>query len=104
VVAKVKLRFGLARVCWVADRGMISADTIEKLEEQELEYILRARLRRQKEVRDLVLGCPGRYQKVADNLRVKEVWVQGRRYVVCHNPQEAAKDAPDREAMLAPEG
>jgi hypothetical protein len=37
---------------------------------------------------------------VADNLRVKEVWVKGRRYVVCHNPQEAAKDAADREAIL----
>jgi len=96
VVDKVKQRFGLKRICWVADRGMISADTIEKLEEQELEYILGARLRQQKEVRDLVLGCPGRYRKVADNLRVKEVWVKGRRYVVCHNPLEAAKDAADR--------
>ena len=101
VVAKVKERFGLTRVCWVADRGMISADTIENLEEQKLEYILGARFRQQKEVRDLVLACPGRYQKVADNLRVKEVWVWGRRYVVCHNPLEAAKDAADREAMLA---
>jgi len=79
---------------------MISAATIEELENQKLEYILGARLRRQKEVRDLVLGCPGRYRQVADNLRVKEVWVQGRRYVVCHNPQEAAKDAADREAIL----
>jgi hypothetical protein len=26
---------------------------------------------------------------------------KGRRYVVCHNPLEAAKDAADREAMLA---
>ncbi len=101
VVAKVKERFGLTRVCWVADRGMISANTIEELENQKLEYILGARLRQHKEVRDLVLGCPGRYQQVADNLRVKEVWVKGRRYVVCHNPQEAAKDATDREAMLA---
>jgi hypothetical protein len=100
VVAKVRRRFRLNRICWVADRGMISAAAIEQLEGQELEYILGARLRRQKEVRDLVLGCPGRYQKVADNLRVKEVWVKGRRYVVCHNPYEAAKDAADREAIL----
>jgi hypothetical protein len=40
------------------------------------------------------------YREVADNLRVKEVWVKGRRYVVCHNPQEAAKDAADREAIV----
>jgi len=101
VGARVRRRFGLKRVCWVADRGMISAGTIEQLEEQKLEYILGARLRRHQEVRDLVLGCPGRYQKVADHLRVKEVWVQGRRYVVCHNAVEAAQDAADREALLA---
>jgi transposase len=101
VVARVRQRFGLKRLCWVADRGMMSADTIEQLEEQKLEYILGARLRRHKEVRDLVLGCPGRYQQVADNLWAKEVWVKGRRYVVCHNPLEAAKDAAVREAMLA---
>jgi hypothetical protein len=79
VVAKVRQRFGLNRVCWVADRGMISANTIQELEDQGLEYILGARLRQQREVRDQVLGCPGRYRQVADNLRVKKVWVKGRR-------------------------
>ena len=79
---------------------MVSANTIRELEDQGLEHILGARLRQQRQVRDLVLGCPGRYREVADNLRVKEVWVKGRRYVVCHNPQEAAKDAADREAIV----
>jgi hypothetical protein len=58
---------------------MVSANTIRELEDQGLEYILGARLRQQREVRDLVLDCPGRYWEVADNLRVKEVWVKGRR-------------------------
>jgi transposase len=102
VVAKVRQRFGLSRVCWVADRGMISADTIRELEDQGLEYILGARLRQQREVRDLVRGCPGRYREVADNLRGQEVWVKGRRYVVCHHPKEAARDAGDREATSRP--
>ena len=101
VMARVRRRFGLKRLCRVADRGMISADTIEQLGEQKLKYILGARLRRHKEVRDLVLDCPGRYQKVADHLRVKEVWAKGRRYGICHHAVEAAQDAPDREALLA---
>ena len=46
------------------------------------------------------MGRPGRYQQVVENLKVKEVWVQDRRYIICLNPQEAAKDAADREAML----
>lgn len=100
VVDRLRERFGIRRVCWVADRGMISADTIEGLEERGLEYILGARMRRQKEVREAVLSRAGRYQEVEDNLRVKEVWVEGRRYIVCHNPQEAVKDAADREAIV----
>jgi len=66
------------------------------------EYILGARLRRQKEVNASVLASrPGRgYQEVAENLAVKEVWVDGRRYIVCLNPDEAAKDAAEREAIV----
>lgn len=101
VVDRLRERFGLSRVCWVADRGMISADTIKGLEERKLEYILGARMRQQREVREGVLSRAGRYQEVAENLRVKEVWVGEHRYVVCHNPQEEAKDAADREAILA---
>ncbi|MFQ5861207.1 MAG: IS1634 family transposase [Dehalococcoidia bacterium] len=100
VVDRLRERFGLQRVCWVADRGMISAGTIKALEERELEYILGARMRRQKEVRDEVLGRAGRYREVQENLRVKEVWVEGRRYIVCHNPEESARDAAEREAIV----
>jgi len=100
VVDRLRERFGLQQVCWVADRGMISARTLVGLEERRLQYILGARLRRQREVQREVLGRAGRYHEVTENLRVKEVWVEGRRYIVCHNPEEAAKDAADREAIL----
>jgi hypothetical protein len=100
VVDRLVQRFGLRRVCWVADRGMISQQAIEGLEERKLEYILGARMRRQKEVREDVMERGGRYQEVVENLRVKEVWVAERRYIVCHNPQEAVKDAADREAIV----
>ena len=100
VVDRVRTRFGIQRVCWVADRGMCSGATIAELEARQLEYILGARLRRQKEVREAVLARAGRYREVAENLRVKEVWVEDRRYIVCHNPLEAAKDAVDRAAIV----
>lgn len=100
IVDRLRARFGLQRVCWVADRGMISQAAIDGLEARKLEYILGARMRRQGEVRQSVLGRAGRYQEVAENLRVKEVWVEGRRYIACHNPQEAVKDAAEREAVI----
>jgi hypothetical protein len=46
------------------------------------------------------LGRAGRYQEVVENLKVKEVWVEDRRSIVCSNRQEAAKDAADRQAIL----
>jgi len=100
VVDRLRQRFGITRVCLVADRGMISRDTIRGLEDRKLEYILGARLRRQREVTGSVLARAGRYQEVTDNLRVKEVWVNDRRYILCLNPGEAARDAAEREAIV----
>ncbi len=100
VVDRLRQRFGLRRVCWVADRGMISAATIQQLEARGLEYILGARLRRSREVREVVLADAGAYAAVADNLEVKEVLLEARRYVVCRNPAEATKDAAERQAIV----
>ena len=57
-------------------------------------------MRKLKEVRDKVLATPGRYSPVADNLRVKQAEIDGRRYILCHNPKEEKRDAALREAFL----
>jgi hypothetical protein len=112
VVDRLRSRFGVRRVCIVADRGMISQETITALEQDERgwQYILGARMRSQNEVKDEVLARAGRYRVVhpprvkSDDpspLKVKEVWVGERRYVVCLNEDEARKDAADREAIVA---
>jgi DDE family transposase len=111
VVDRLRSRFGVRRVCVVADRGMISRETIEALERDERgwQYILGARMRSQNEVKDEVLSRAGRYRVVhpprikSDDpspLKVKEVWVDERRYVVCLNEDEARKDAADRETIV----
>jgi Transposase len=63
-------------------------------------YILGCRMRKQKEVKEEVLSRGGRYTEVVENLKVKEVWANDRRYIVCLNEEEAAKDAAAREAIL----
>jgi len=111
VVERLKSRFGIQRFCIVADRGMISADTIDALERPDcgIPYILGARMRRVKEVHEDVLSRAGRYREVfpegvkAKNpapLAVKEVLVEGRRYIVCRNSKQARKDAAARQAMI----
>ncbi len=112
IVDRLRVRFSIGQVCIVADRGMISAKTIEELEspQRRWQYILGARMRKQQEVSREVLARSGRYQTVhpartnrkdSSPLKVKEVVVEGRRYVVCLNEEEARKDAHDREAIVA---
>jgi hypothetical protein len=103
VVALLRERFKIGRVVVVADRGMISKETLKLLANHQtapFDYVRGCKLRRSKEVREEVLSRGGRYHKVADNLEVKEVRVKGRRYVVCRNPKEASKDAAAREALV----
>lgn len=104
VVETLRERFKIGRAVVVADRGMISKETVKLLAHHQtapLDYVLGCKLRRSKEVRQEVLSRGGRYHKVADNLEVKEVRVGARRYVVCRNPREARKDAAAREALVA---
>ncbi len=112
VIDRLKQRFHITSICIVADRGMISAETIERLQaaHRDARYILGARLRAVKEIYEQVLSRAGRYREVygpkqtskdPSPLKVKEVWVQQRRYIVCHNEDQAKKDAGDREAILA---
>ena len=111
VVKRLRRRFAIGSVCVVADRGMVSKETIEQLEELEgLSYILGARMRKQKEVNAEVLSRGGRYRQVTVKgkggkapapLKVKEVLVAERRYIVCYNEDQAKKDAGDREAIVA---
>ena len=104
MITRLRTRLKIRRVIVVADRGMISAKSIELLTtfaKAPLDFILGTRMRRQKEVSETVLARAGRYQSVADNLEVKEVVVGGRRYIVCRNPHEQIKDASAREAIVA---
>ena len=102
LVEEMKDRFGLSRMNIVADRGMISNATIESLEKKDppVGYILGAKMRGCKEVKEEVLSRAGCYRQVRDNLRVKEVDVEERRYIVCYNPEEAERDRIVREQLL----
>jgi transposase len=109
IVERLSKRFGIGRVCVVADRGMISDKTIAELDKRQWFYILGARMRTQAEVRDEVLSRAGRYEVVHPKgtrakdpspLKVKQVMIWDRRYIVCLNEDQAKKDAADREAIL----
>ena len=108
VVDKLRKRFSIQRVCVVADRGMISAETIAELEARGLFYILGVRERSDKLVRELVLDDSAPFVPLVVAKRDKDidyeakaVALAGRRYIVCRNREEMKKDAAARAAILA---
>src|SRR5213592_4227474 len=111
VVDRLRQRFRVRRVSIVADRGMISASTIAALESKEMDcdYILGARMRSVKEVSERILADRARYEEITPErktskdpspLKVKEVVVEDRRYIVCLNEEQRRKDAADRKAIV----
>ena len=111
VIERMRAKFRVREVCVVADRGFVSAATIAAMEEMEppVHYVIGVRMRRSKEVGEVVLKNRSAWQEVTPErtrpkdpapLKVKDLKVEGRRYVVCLNEEEKRKDAHDRAAIL----
>jgi len=97
--------WNLNRVIWVVDRGFTSAANRRYLQRGGGHYIMGEKLRSDSAEAKHALGRAGRYRTVAGNLRVKEVRIDDGtardRFVICHNPERAARDAEVRARILA---
>ena len=105
--------WNLHRMVWVADRGFASAANRAYLTRGGGHYIHAEKLRNTNSEAAAALARPGRYRTVAGNLRVKEVAVapggkgdgdegaRAQRFVVCHNPDQADRDATVRGQLVA---
>jgi hypothetical protein len=108
VIDRLRRRFAIGRICVVADRGMISTETVAALEERKLLYLLGTRERTDKVVREVVLAdtapcVPLTIAKRGHEIdsEAKAVTVGRRRYILCRNHQQATQDAASRDAILA---
>jgi transposase len=105
VLAEVKddLRaWKLGRVITVVDRGFSAADNLAYLRRAGGHYIAGMRMRDGGELVEAALARQGRYQQVRDNLRVKEVRLDGtdQRWVICLNPDQAQRDQAKRDEAI----
>ncbi|MET9915375.1 IS1634 family transposase [Streptomyces sp. NPDC006476] len=93
----------LGRVVTVADSGFSSEANQTYLRRAGGHYITGVKMREGSRLANQALARQGRYQAVRDNLRVKEVRLdgdEGRRWIICHNPAEAERDQARREDQL----
>jgi transposase len=92
----------------VADRGMISKNTISELTQAGWGYILGVKMRNDVEVRDILedespfIEVVGQRERKHDPapLQVKEVFNKGNRYIICFNSEEAENDRHTRQELL----
>ena len=104
--------WNLRRLVWVADRGFASAANRAYLTKGGGHYIHAEKLRHTNTEATAALARPGRYRTVAGNLRVKEIHLapgghgdgdegaRAVRFVVCHNPEQADRDAAVRTNLI----
>lgn len=97
--------WGLNRVIWVLDRGFTSKENRRYLQRAGGHYIMGEKLRGDSAEAAAAMSRQGRYRLVAGNLRVKEVHVDDGtardRFVICHNPEQAVRDAEVRARIVA---
>jgi transposase len=86
------------------DRGMNSEENRVVLQRASGHYILGEKLRDNQTAHREALSFKGRYQKVRENLEVKEIVVgegeRRRRFVLVYNSEQAKKDKATREKNL----
>ena len=96
--------WNLNRVIWALDRGFTSAENRRYLQRGGGHYIMGEKLRGDQAEAAAALSRQGRYHTVAPNLRVKEVRIDDGvardRFVICHNPETAARDAAVRNQII----
>ena len=93
----------------VVDRGFSSEENLAYLRRGGGHWIAGQRMRDGGARAQAALSRQGRYHHVRDGLRVKEVRLDdttpggdgGRRWIVCHNPDQAARDEATRDELVA---
>jgi len=98
VVEKLKTRYSIAKLIWVADRGMVSKANLNRLNELKQEYILGVKMRQFNKGKKTKLLSLNKMMPVRDDLYVKEVNLEKEgRYIICFNPKEQELERKKRE-------
>ncbi len=79
---------------------MVRVDNLVELERAGIDYIVGIPMRRYQDVRGQVVDTPGYYQALTPTLWFKEIHLNGCRYVLCYNQDQAAKDEATRSALV----
>ncbi len=100
MVSKLK-SLGVQRCIFVSDCGMVSKKNLDAMEDAGLETLVGMKMRQLEEIQQHALNKPGRFIQLPNGLGVKEVPMDGYRYVVVLNKKQTRKDAHIRAEVVA---
>lgn len=109
VITSLKQRYGLEKVVFVADRGLFSEDNLSFLEEQNLTYVVGARIKNLPAPLTKEVLNSAHYHDLEttdshhdnDVFKVAEFTHKSRRLVVSFSQNRARKDAGDRTKIVS---
>lgn len=102
-LTKIRKKYDIDRVVFVADSAMLSEDNIkclEDLEEHNLSYIVGARLKNMTALLKEKILDSGNYRKVKAGYHIAEISDGKRKIIVSYSESRARKDANDREKAI----
>lgn len=107
IIQAVRQRFSINKIILVGDGGMNSQDNRKLLEQEKLEYILGTRMRSIKVVKEyLQKHYPLNLEHAIvrnnkDDLRYQEISLNGQRYIIIYNGEEARRQKHVRQDIIA---
>ena len=100
-LTKIRKRYQIDKIVFVADSAMLSQENIAELEEEGLEYIVGARLKKVKnKLKDKILDH-NNYKEITPGYKIAHFSDGNREIVVSYSSKRALKDASDRKKAIA---
>jgi len=100
-LTKIRKRYHIDKIVFVADSAMLSQENIAELEEEGLEYIVGARLKKVKnKLKDKILDH-NNYKEITPGYQIAHFSDGNREIVVSYSSKRALKDASDRKKAIA---
>lgn len=99
VIDDIRKRYPIDKVILVGDRGMVSEKNLNLIKKYGMEYIVGVKLRKSKKAQEL-LSIRGPYKKINPQLQLKSKVIDDESYILCYNPDAAARDRANREAVV----
>ena len=102
ILKKLKTKYQVGRIVFVADRGMLSQDNIREIEKAQMEFVLGMRLWKVSAKKSAEFYDLGRYRPVGQKAEfmIREVEHEGKRLILTWSKERAERDAKTREQIL----